>query len=189
MARPYENGWNPRRTRIDTRRQNDPATQAGMRGVHRGMRGEVIGGYTAEGQALGTKAGKAAWKSSIPASVPAAGGAAMEPVSAPAAAPAASAPAARPNALGGGLARWKSMNPGAKAAFSAWSPANDKSINRRLAQRSMVKPAASPAQSFAQAAMPKPAVPSPMPVSDTTAGKARAVGGKPAWKAPMMARR
>jgi hypothetical protein len=43
-------------TRIDLRPQNSAATQAGMRGVHRGMSGNVIGGYTAEGQALGTKA-------------------------------------------------------------------------------------------------------------------------------------
>lgn len=41
--------------RMDLRPQNDPATQAGMRGVHRGMGGGVIGGYTPAGEALGTK--------------------------------------------------------------------------------------------------------------------------------------
>jgi hypothetical protein len=55
----FRNRYNDR-PRIDARPRNDEATQAGMRGVHRGMGGEVIGGYTAEGQALGTKATKGA---------------------------------------------------------------------------------------------------------------------------------
>lgn len=42
--------------RIDTRPQNDPAVAAGMRSIHSGMDGKAIGGYTAEGQAVGTKA-------------------------------------------------------------------------------------------------------------------------------------
>lgn len=44
------------RGRIDARPQNSDATQAGMRNVHRDMRGNVIGGVTAEGQGIGTKA-------------------------------------------------------------------------------------------------------------------------------------
>lgn len=188
------------RTRIDARPQNSPATQAGMRGVHRGMRGEVIGGYTAEGEALGTKAGRPSWRTPV---VP--GGAAPAPVAANVAQPTAPVPArtANPNAtplgkrrswrdggvpgsigreigespnrLGGGLARWKAMNPdagkfGQKAAKPAAAAAPTASSN------------------FVAAAMPKPAVPSPVPVkppvkpmADTTASKARAVGG---WKKP-----
>ncbi len=45
-----------KKPRIDARPENSEATQAGMRNVHRDMRGNVIGGVTAEGQALGTKA-------------------------------------------------------------------------------------------------------------------------------------
>ena len=41
---------------MDMRPQNDPAVAAGMRGIHRGMGGEILGGYTAEGQARGSKA-------------------------------------------------------------------------------------------------------------------------------------
>jgi hypothetical protein len=51
----YGNGNSTSSTRRDLRPQNDPATAAGMRGVHRDIRGNVIGGYTAEGQAIGTK--------------------------------------------------------------------------------------------------------------------------------------
>jgi hypothetical protein len=51
----YDNFANRNNTRIDARPKNDEATQAGMRGVHRDMKGNVIGGYTAEGQAIGTK--------------------------------------------------------------------------------------------------------------------------------------
>lgn len=44
--------------RIDTRSQNRWDVRAGMKNVHRDMRGNVIGGITAEGKGLGTKAGK-----------------------------------------------------------------------------------------------------------------------------------
>ena len=51
----FDNYSNRNNTRIDARPRNDEATQAGMRGVHRDTKGNVIGGYTAEGQAIGTK--------------------------------------------------------------------------------------------------------------------------------------
>jgi hypothetical protein len=61
MARIF--GWKPsRHGRIDTRDQSRPEVAAGMRGVHRGLGGEVIGGYTAEGQPLGTKANRGGLK-------------------------------------------------------------------------------------------------------------------------------
>ena len=41
--------------RIDTRPRNRPDVQAGVTGAHLGMRGELIGGRTAGGQAFGTK--------------------------------------------------------------------------------------------------------------------------------------
>lgn len=44
------------RGRIDTRPQNSKEVQGGMRGIHRDMRGNVIGGYAPDGRALGTKA-------------------------------------------------------------------------------------------------------------------------------------
>jgi len=44
------------RNRIDGRPQSSWATQAGLRGTHRNMRGDVIGGYTQDGQGYGTKA-------------------------------------------------------------------------------------------------------------------------------------
>lgn len=50
----YDNAYNRNRTRIDTRPQSDPAVAAGMRRIHRDMDGSVIGGYTAEGQPVGT---------------------------------------------------------------------------------------------------------------------------------------
>ena len=53
------------RTRIDTRPQSDPAVAAGMRGIHRDTDGSVIGGYTAEGQAIGTKANASRFRASI----------------------------------------------------------------------------------------------------------------------------
>lgn len=53
--RTYDNFSNRNNTRIDARPKNDEATQAGMRGVHRDTKGNVIGGYTAEGQAIGSK--------------------------------------------------------------------------------------------------------------------------------------
>lgn len=43
------------RQRIDARPQNDPATQAGLRNVHRDMSGNVIGATTPEGYGIGTK--------------------------------------------------------------------------------------------------------------------------------------
>lgn len=150
-----------------------------MRGVHRGMRGEVIGGYTAEGQALGTKGGKAAWKAA-PAAAPAAGVAPAAPAAVPAAPAAAEA---RPNALGGGLARWKSMNPMAKAAFAAGSPANDKATNRRIAQPMKQKAAPGFTNTPSLASMP-PAKNWAQATAIPAAG-----GGKPAWKKPMMAAR
>jgi hypothetical protein len=52
----YDNSHNRNKVRIDARPQNDPATQAGLRNVHRDTRGNVIGGVTAEGQGIGTKA-------------------------------------------------------------------------------------------------------------------------------------
>lgn len=57
MGRSRFTGQNymPPMGRIDTRPQNDPAVADGMRKIHRGMNGEVIGGYAAEGQALGVK--------------------------------------------------------------------------------------------------------------------------------------
>jgi hypothetical protein len=42
--------------RIDTRPRNQWQVTAGMRGVHKDMRGIVIGGYAPDGRALGTKA-------------------------------------------------------------------------------------------------------------------------------------
>lgn len=41
--------------RIDTRPQNRADVQAGVTGAHLGMGGELLGGYTPTGQALGTK--------------------------------------------------------------------------------------------------------------------------------------
>ena len=190
----YDNSYNRNRTRIDTRNQSDPAVQAGMRKIHRGMDGRVIGGVTAEGQGIGTRSTRSNPFADMPdrpsldsISAAVSGGAPAAPVGAPTPAPATSAPAVRPPALGGGLSRWERLNPNAKKAFSAGSPANDKATNRRLAQRMKQKAAPTPAQSFVQAAMPKPSVPSMVPVSDTVASKARAVGG---WKKPpMLARR
>lgn len=92
MKGPYDNSYNRNRRRIDLRPQNDPATAAGMRNVHRGMRGEILGGVTGEGQAIGTKAGKPAWRGRMGS-----GGA--------------GAALGAPNALGGGLGRWRALNP------------------------------------------------------------------------------
>jgi len=60
MASTYFENSRPLRSRIDARSQNDPAVAAGMRGIHRGTDGQVIGGYTAEGQPIGTK--KSNWR-------------------------------------------------------------------------------------------------------------------------------
>lgn len=46
----------PDRRRIDTRDQNRWEVQAGMRGVHRDTRGNVIGGTLPDGRKVGTKA-------------------------------------------------------------------------------------------------------------------------------------
>jgi hypothetical protein len=46
--------------RIDGRPQSSWATQAGLRGVHRDMRGNVIGGFTEDGQGWGNKADRGA---------------------------------------------------------------------------------------------------------------------------------
>lgn len=53
------------KSRIDTRSQGDPAVAAGMRGIHRDMDGTPIGGYTAEGQAIGTKANASRFRSDV----------------------------------------------------------------------------------------------------------------------------
>jgi hypothetical protein len=58
----YDNSHNNSKQRIDGRPQNSAATQAGMRGVHRDMRGNVIGGYTAEGQAMGSRDRGQSWQ-------------------------------------------------------------------------------------------------------------------------------
>lgn len=129
------------RQRIDARPQNSAATQAGMRGVHRDTKGNVIGGYTAEGQGLGTKSGN--WRSSMggfdgmpstaaPAT-PMASVASSAATANPNATPLAQKPASaipgtigadigsRPNATGGGLWRWHAMNPTA-GKFGEQSP-------------------------------------------------------------------
>ena len=61
----YDNSYNRNRTRIDTRPQSDPAVAVGMRGIHRDMDGSVIGGYTAEGQAVGTKANASRFRAGV----------------------------------------------------------------------------------------------------------------------------
>jgi hypothetical protein len=63
MARYQSRNYYDDQPRIDARPQNDPATQAGMRGVHRDTGGNVIGGYSAEGKAYGTK--KRAWQAPV----------------------------------------------------------------------------------------------------------------------------
>src|SRR5688572_1134413 len=93
---PYRDDWRGRgRKRIDGRNQNDPATQAGMRGIHRDTRGNVIGGYTAEGQGIGTKRGN--WRSSpVPAAPMGAAPSPVTTVATPAAPAATVNPAATP---------------------------------------------------------------------------------------------
>lgn len=61
------------RTRIDARPRNSWATQAGLRGVHRGMNGKVIGGYTDDGRGFGTKAGGSSWQDRARGPAPASG--------------------------------------------------------------------------------------------------------------------
>lgn len=137
-ANPYSDGWNGRRRkRIDGRSQSDPATQAGMRGIHRDTKGNVIGGYTAEGQGIGTKRG--GWRSAPVSATPMAGaGSPVTTVAPPTVQMAPASPNATPlgqkrswrdgmgtqgtigtelgnapTATGGGLWRWHAMNPNA----------------------------------------------------------------------------
>lgn len=51
----YDNSHNRNRTRIDARDSGNWATRLGVRGQHKDMRGNVIGGYGPDGQAFGTK--------------------------------------------------------------------------------------------------------------------------------------
>jgi hypothetical protein len=126
-----EPSW--RNKRIDARVQNDPATQAGVRGAHRDMRGNVIGGYTRDGQAFGTKlqqnqigGGSGLDQQAapvLPAVTPMSTAGQMPP---PAAAMPPAPFSATPEPLGGagnpatpGLSRWKAMNPNAPSGQEA----------------------------------------------------------------------
>lgn len=139
--------WSRNPRRRDMRPINDPATQAGVRGAQRDMRGNLSGGYMpqADGsmKAFGSKE-------------PGSGGGSLG----------GGGIGSTSGRLGGGLSRWESMNPNAKKAFSAGSPANSKSANRAMSRPAVGSPpvAAAPASNFVQAMMPRPAVPSPMPV-------------------------
>ncbi|MCW1885530.1 hypothetical protein OKA04_12390 [Luteolibacter flavescens] len=136
-ANPYSDGWNGRgRRRIDARPQNSAATAAGMRGVHRDTRGNVIGGYTAEGEGIGTKGGNWRKPMDLAGMPPAAEQSQPVTTAAPPLAnssPAASSAApkrswrdgmatqgtigadlgAKPTPTGGGLWRWNELNPDA----------------------------------------------------------------------------
>lgn len=52
--------------RMNAGRKNDPYKQAGMTNLHRDTGGRVVGGYTAEGTAFGTKRQSSASGSSFP---------------------------------------------------------------------------------------------------------------------------
>jgi len=144
---PINDGWNGRRRRIDGRNQADPAVAAGMRGIHRDTRGNVIGGYTAEGQGIGTKGGNWRGGEGMPPEAPVAPVTTTAAPVNPAATPVGQKRSWRdggvrgtigaelgttPTATGGGLWRWRAMNQDAPAAFAAGSPANTKAQNRRL---------------------------------------------------------
>lgn len=69
----YDNSHNRNRTRIDARDSGNWATRLGVRGQHKDMRGNVIGGYGPDGQAFGTKERQpGAPRSATPATTPAA---------------------------------------------------------------------------------------------------------------------